>query len=102
MDLSSELIHSLLPVFLVGTLGASTLTLGLIEGVAEATALIVKIFSGAISDFIGRRKGLLLIGYGLGRLLSRCSRLPPRQRWCSLPGYWTGSARAFAAPRAMR
>jgi MFS family permease len=68
MDLSSELIHSLLPVFLVGTLGAGTLTLGLIEGVAEATALIVKIFSGAISDFIGRRKGLLLIRYCLAAL----------------------------------
>jgi MFS family permease len=65
MDLSSELIHSLLPVFLVGTLGVSTVTVGFIEGMAEATALIVKIFSGAISDYIGRRKGLLLLGYGL-------------------------------------
>jgi MFS family permease len=65
MDLSSELIHSLLPVFLVSTLGASALTVGLIEGVAEATAHIVKVFSGAISDFIGRRKQLLLLGYGL-------------------------------------
>lgn len=68
MDLSSELVHSLLPVFLVGTLGASALTVGLIEGVAEATALIVKIFSGAVSDFIGRRKSLLLLGYGLAAL----------------------------------
>jgi MFS family permease len=65
MDLSSELIHSLLPVFLVGTLGVSAVTVGFIEGMAEATALIVKIFSGAISDYIGRRKGLLLLGYGL-------------------------------------
>lgn len=68
MDMSSELVHSLLPVFLVGTLGVSMLTVGLIEGVAEATALIVKVFSGAISDFIGRRKGLLLLGYGLAAL----------------------------------
>ena len=68
MDLSSELVHSLLPVFLVGTLGASVLTVGVIEGVAEATALIVKVFSGALSDFIGRRKGLLLLGYGLAAL----------------------------------
>lgn len=68
MDLSSELVHSLLPVFLVGTLGASMLTVGLIEGIAEATTLIVKVFSGAISDFIGRRKGLLLLGYGLAAL----------------------------------
>ncbi|MEB0076558.1 MFS transporter [Pseudomonas sp. CCI3.2] len=68
MDLSSELVHSLLPVFLVTTLGASALTVGVIEGVAESTAMLVKIFSGAISDFIGRRKGLLLVGYGLAAL----------------------------------
>jgi MFS family permease len=68
MDLSSELVHSLLPVFLITTLGASALTVGVIEGVAESTAMLVKIFSGAISDFIGRRKGLLLLGYGLAAL----------------------------------
>ncbi|WP_198244878.1 MFS transporter [methane-oxidizing endosymbiont of Gigantopelta aegis] len=68
MDLSSELIHSLLPVFLVSTLGASALTVGVIEGIAEATAHIVKVFSGSISDFFGRRKLLLLIGYGLAAL----------------------------------
>lgn len=68
MDVSSELVHGLLPVFLVSNLGASMLMVGLIEGVAEATALIVKIFSGALSDFIGKRKGLLLLGYGLGAL----------------------------------
>ncbi|AOX99817.1 MFS transporter [Jeongeupia sp. USM3] len=68
MDLSSELTHALLPLFLVGTLGASALTVGIIEGIAEATALAVKVFSGAISDFIGRRKGLLLLGYGLAAL----------------------------------
>ncbi|MGR9044294.1 MAG: MFS transporter [Gammaproteobacteria bacterium] len=68
MDLSSELIHGLLPVFLVTTLGASALAVGLIEGVAEATALIVKIFSGTISDFFARRKLLLLLGYGMAAL----------------------------------
>jgi MFS family permease len=68
MDLSSELVHSLLPVFMVTTLGASALTVGVIEGVAEATAMLVKVFSGAISDFMGRRKGLLLLGYGLAAL----------------------------------
>ena len=68
MDLSSELVHSLLPIFLVTTLGASALTVGVIEGIAEATAMLTKIFSGAISDFIGRRKGLLLMGYGLAAL----------------------------------
>ncbi|RYF16252.1 MAG: MFS transporter [Comamonadaceae bacterium] len=66
MDISSEMIHSLLPVFLVTGLGASMLTVGLIEGAAEATALIVKVFSGAWSDWIGRRKPLAVLGYGLG------------------------------------
>src|SRR5688572_3260310 len=66
MDISSELIHSLLPVFMVTSLGASALIVGVVEGVAEATALIVKVFSGTISDYIGKRKGLTLLGYGLG------------------------------------
>jgi MFS family permease len=68
MDVSSELIHSLLPVFLFSALGVSVLTIGLIEGVAEATALIVKVFSGAISDYWGKRKPLAVLGYGLGAL----------------------------------
>lgn len=68
MDLSSELVHSILPVFLVTTLGASALTIGFMEGIAEATALIVKIFSGALSDFFGRRKWLILLGYGMAAL----------------------------------
>jgi len=68
MDLSSEMVHSLLPVFMVTTLGASALTVGVIEGVAESTAMLIKVFSGAISDFIGRRKGLLLLGYGVAAL----------------------------------
>lgn len=66
MDVSSEMIHSLLPVFLVSGLGASMLAVGLIEGAAEATALIVKVFSGAWSDWLGRRKPLAVLGYGLG------------------------------------
>jgi len=77
MDVSSELIHSLLPVFLVTTLGASALTLGLIEGAAEATALIVKVFSGALSDFFGRRKPLAVLGYGLGALSKPLFALAP-------------------------
>jgi MFS family permease len=68
MDVSSELIHSLLPVFMVTSLGASALVVGVVEGVAEATALIVKVFSGTISDWLGRRKGLTVLGYGLGAL----------------------------------
>lgn len=65
MDVSSELIHALLPLFLVTTLGVSVLAVGIIEGFAEATASIVKIFSGAVSDWIGRRKPLVVLGYAL-------------------------------------
>ena len=68
MDTSSEMIHGLLPLFLVGTLGISALALGLIEGVAEATASISKIFSGALSDRWARRKSLIVFGYGLAAL----------------------------------
>ena len=68
MDISSEMIHSLLPVFLVSTLGTSVFVVGLMEGAAEATALIVKVFSGALSDYWGRRKPLAVLGYGLGAL----------------------------------
>ena len=62
MDISSEMVHSLLPLFMVTSLGASAFTVGLIEGLAESTALIVKVFSGALSDWLGRRKGLALLG----------------------------------------
>lgn len=65
MDTSSELIHSLLPIFMVSTLGASVMMVGVVEGIAEATALIVKIFSGTLSDYWRKRKLLTLIGYGL-------------------------------------
>jgi len=65
MDTSSELIHSLLPAFMVTTLGASMVTVGIIEGVAEATAAIMKVFSGALSDYLGKRKLLMILGYGL-------------------------------------
>lgn len=68
MDMSSEMIHSLLPLFLVGSLGVSALTVGLIEGVAEATAAFAKVFSGVLSDYWGRRKPLVLMGYGLAAL----------------------------------
>jgi MFS family permease len=65
MDISSEMIHALLPVYLVAVLGASTLTVGVIEGVAEATASITKVFSGALSDWFGKRKFLAALGYGV-------------------------------------
>ena len=66
MDASSELVHALLPLFLVATLGVSTFTVGIIEGLAEGTAMIVKVFSGYVSDVTRKRKPLVLLGYGLG------------------------------------
>lgn len=71
MDISSEMIHALLPVYLVTVLGTSALTVGFIEGVAEATGQITRIFSGALSDRFGRRKALAALGYGL----SACTKL---------------------------
>ena len=65
MDVSSEMIHALLPLYLVTVLGTSTLTVGIIEGIAEATASITKVFSGALSDYLGKRKWLAAFGYGL-------------------------------------
>lgn len=66
MDVSSEMVHSLLPVYLATGLGVSMLAIGVIEGLAEATALVVRVFSGAWSDWMGRRKPLAVLGYGLG------------------------------------
>jgi MFS family permease len=66
MDVSSEMIHSLLPLFMVTTLGTSVFAVGIIEGLAEATALIVKVFSGILSDYTGKRKGLAVLGYAMG------------------------------------
>jgi MFS family permease len=66
MDISSEIVHSLLPVFLVSSLGASVAAVGLIEGIAEAASPIVKIFSGSLSDYLGNRKWLAVAGYALG------------------------------------
>jgi len=68
MDSSSEMVHALLPLFMTGVLGASMLEVGLIEGIAEGTAAIVKVFSGTLSDWLGRRKLLLVVGYGLAAL----------------------------------
>src|SRR5688572_25356037 len=68
MDVSSEIIHALLPLFMTATLGLSVATVGLIDGIAEATANITKLFSGWLSDRIGRRKPLILIGYALAGL----------------------------------
>jgi MFS family permease len=81
MDTSSEIIHALLPVYLVQILGASMLTVGFIEGIAEATASITKIFSGAISDWLGKRKWLAVIGYGLAAISKPIFPLAPSVGW---------------------
>ena len=81
MDISSEMIHALLPIYLVTVMGASVLTVGIIEGIAEATAAIVKIFSGAISDKLGKRKLLAVIGYGLAAVTKPVFPLAPALAW---------------------
>lgn len=81
MDVSSEMIHALLPVYLVVGLGATALTVGIIEGIAEATAAITKVFSGALSDRIGRRKELAALGYGLAAVTKPVFPLAPSISW---------------------
>lgn len=84
MDASSELVHSLLPVFMTSVLGASMLTIGVVEGIAEATASITKIFSGAISDYFGKRKLLMVLGYGLGAVTKPMFPLASSVTWVFL------------------
>ena len=81
MDVSSEMIHALLPVYLVTVLGTSMVTVGFIEGFAEATASITKIFSGALSDWLGKRKLLAAIGYGLAAFTKPVFPLAPTVGW---------------------
>lgn len=81
MDVSSEMIHALLPVYLVVGLGATALTVGIIEGIAEATASITRVFSGALSDRIGRRKELAALGYGLAAFTKPIFPLAPTVGW---------------------
>lgn len=81
MDVSSEMIHALLPAYLTLGLGASALAVGVIEGIAEATAAITKVFSGALSDRLGRRKGLAALGYGLAALTKPVFPLAPSLGW---------------------
>ncbi len=81
MDISSEMIHGLLPVFMVTVLGISATTVGAIEGVAEATALIVKVFSGVISDYVGKRKWLAALGYGLAAITKPMFALAGSSGW---------------------
>jgi MFS family permease len=84
MDISSELVHSLLPVFMVTVLGASMVTVGVVEGVAEATAAVAKVFSGAISDYLGKRKFLLVLGYGMAAFTKPMFPLATSMSWVFL------------------
>lgn len=81
MDISSEMIHALLPIYLVTVMGTSALVVGVIEGTAEAIASIVKVFSGALSDWLGRRKVLAVVGYGLAALTKPVFPLAPAVEW---------------------
>ena len=81
MDISSEMIHALLPIYMVTVLGTSALAVGIIEGIAEATAAITKVFSGALSDWLGRRKFLAVLGYGLAALTRPVFPLAPSVEW---------------------
>src|SRR5215213_1648478 len=81
MDVSSEMIHALLPIYLVSVLGASMVTVGIIEGIAEATVSITKIFSGALSDRLGKRKWLAAAGYGLAAFTRPVFPLAPSIGW---------------------
>jgi MFS family permease len=80
-DISSEMIYSVLPLFLVSTLGASLQTVGWIEGIAESTASVLKVFSGALSDYLGQRKGLAVAGYGLSTLVKPLFALATSPMW---------------------
>ena len=81
MDISSEMIHSLLPVFMVTVLGASATMVGVVEGVAESTALIAKVFSGVLSDYVGKRKWLTVLGYAMGAATKPLFALAPAIGW---------------------
>jgi len=81
MDISSEMIHALLPVFLVSVLGTSVAAVGLLEGTAEAIAQVTKVFSGTLSDWLGKRKVLTVVGYGLAALTKPLFALAPSAGW---------------------
>lgn len=99
-DISTDMIYSLLPLFLVSTLGASVWTVGLIEGVAEATASVAKIFSGALSDYLGRRKSLAVLGYGLSTLVKPLFALAASPAWVLIARFGDRVGKGIrAAPR---
>ena len=99
-DISSEAIISVLPLFLTTTLGASVTTVGLIEGIAEATASILKVFSGAISDYWGQRKSLAVLGYGLSTFVKPLFAIASSPSWVLLARFADRTGKGIrAAPR---
>lgn len=99
-DVSSEMIHSVLPSFLVSVLGVSPVTIGLIEGIAEATASVVKVFSGALSDYWGNRKGLAIAGYGLSTCVKPLFALATSPAWVLLARFADRTGKGIrVAPR---
>jgi MFS family permease len=81
MDVSSETIHALLPLYMATVMGASTFVIGVVEGIAESTALIVKLFSGVLSDWFRKRKPLVLLGYGIAAVSKFAFPLAPTLGW---------------------
>ncbi|MEF2155830.1 MFS transporter [Luteimonas sp. FXH3W] len=102
MDMSSEMVHALLPVLLSSVLGASALSIGLLEGASEALVLVTKTFSGYISDAFGKRKPLVLLGYGLAALTKPLFPMADSIGMVVTARRWTVSVKAFAAHPAMR
>ena len=99
-DISSEAIISVLPLFLTTTLGASVTTVGLIEGIAEATASVLKVFSGAISDYWGQRKSLAVLGYGLSTFVKPLFAIASSPSWVLLARFADRAGKGIrAAPR---
>lgn len=95
------MIHGLLPAFLVTVLGVSVLSVGLIEGTAEATTSLVKIFSGGLSDGLGRRKALVIVGYGLSAVAKLLFPIAETASTILAARTSTESERASATPQAM-
>ncbi|MEX0751628.1 MAG: MFS transporter, partial [Xanthobacteraceae bacterium] len=103
MDVSSEMIHALFPLYLVTVLGTSMLTVGVIEGIAEATASITKIFSGALSDRLGKRKLLAAVGYGLAAFTKPVFPLASTIEWLMAARFIDRVGKGIrGAPRAAR
>lgn len=81
MDMSSETVHGLLPVFLVTILGAGATSVGFLEGITEGATLVVKVVSGPFSDWLGKRKRLVLLGYSMAAISKPFFALAPSFAW---------------------